>query len=55
MQALDIIVDVFHSSEQVVRDVLAVTHKPIVVSHTGFKGHCDSARNISDNLMQAIA
>ena len=55
MQALDIIVDVSHSSEQVVRDVLAATRKPIVVSHTGFKGHCDSARNISDDLMQAIA
>ncbi len=55
VQALDIIMDVSHSSEQVVRDMLAVTQKPIVVSHTGFKGHCDSARNISDNLMQAIA
>lgn len=55
MQALDITLDVSHSSEQVVRDVLAVTHKPIVVSRTGFKGHCDSTRNISDNLMQAIA
>lgn len=55
MQALDIIVDVSHSSEQTVRDVLAISNKPLVVSHTGFKGHCDTARNISDELMQEIA
>ena len=55
MQSLDIIVDVSHSSEQVVEDVLAISEKPLVVSHTGFKGHCDSERNISDKLMQAIA
>lgn len=55
MQALDIIVDVSHSSEQTVRDVLAMSKKPLVVSHTGFKGHCDTPRNISDELMQKIA
>jgi len=49
------IIDVAHSSEQVVRDVLSLTQKPVIVSHTGLKGHCDSARNISDDLMKAIA
>ena len=52
---LDIILDVSHSSEQVVADVLSFYSKPIVVSHTGFKGHCDTARNIADHLMQRIA
>lgn len=51
----DIIVDVSHSSEQAVKDAMALTSTPFVVSHTGFKGHCDSPRNISDSLMQAIA
>ncbi|MEM7358293.1 MAG: dipeptidase [Pseudomonadota bacterium] len=55
MWDLDIIIDVSHSSEQVVKEVLAMTGKPLVVSHTGFKGHCDSPRNISDDLMQQIA
>lgn len=50
-----IIIDVAHSSEAVVRDVLAMSDRPIVVSHTGFKGACDSPRNISDPLMQKIA
>lgn len=55
MQELNIIVDVSHSSEQVVADVLAVSNKPLVISHTGFKGHCGSNRNINDSLMRGIA
>ena len=56
-RALDkgMIIDVAHSSEAVVRDVLAMTDRPLIVSHTGLKGHCDSARNISDSLMKDIA
>jgi microsomal dipeptidase-like Zn-dependent dipeptidase len=52
---LDIILDVAHSSEQVVDEVLDLSTRPLVVSHTGFKGHCDSPRNISDEHMQRIA
>ena len=55
MQRLSIVVDVSHSSEQVVKDVLSISEAPLVVSHTGFRGHCDSPRNISDDLMQQIA
>ncbi len=55
IEALNIILDVSHSSEAVVSDVLAIANRPVVVSHTGFKGHCDTARNINDSLMQKIA
>lgn len=55
MQSLGVMVDVSHSSEQVVKDVLAMSSQPLLVSHTGFYGHCPSARNISDELMQQIA
>jgi len=51
----NIILDVSHSSEQVVREVLAMNSGPIVVSHTGFNGHCQANRNISDDLMRGIA
>ena len=50
-----IMLDLAHSSEQTVMDVLAMTTAPVLVSHTGFRGHCDSPRNISDELMVAIA
>lgn len=49
------IIDVAHSSEQSTRDVLALTDRPLIVSHTGFKGACDTPRNFSDALMQEIA
>jgi len=55
MLTLGLMIDVAHSSEAVVRDVLTLSGGPVIVSHTGFRGHCDSSRNISDELMKAIA
>ena len=55
MNQLNIIIDVSHSSESVVADVLNLSTKPLVISHTGFKGHCDTDRNISDQLMKKVA
>ncbi|PQA87730.1 dipeptidase [Hyphococcus luteus] len=53
--AQGVVIDLAHASEAVVRDVLARSSKPVIVSHTGLKGHCDTARNIPDDLMKAIA
>ncbi len=55
IEELNIILDLSHSSEAVVRDVLSMAQRPVVISHTGFKGHCDTGRNIADDLMQQIA
>lgn len=53
--ALGMNIDVAHASPQMVRDVLALTERPVILSHGGFKGHCDTPRNLDDALMQAIA
>jgi microsomal dipeptidase-like Zn-dependent dipeptidase len=55
MSEQGIIIDVAHSSESVVDEVLAMVDRPLIVSHTGVKGACDSARNISDDHMKRIA
>ena len=55
MDRIGIMIDVSHSSPQVVEDVLNLVDSPLIVSHTGFKGHCDHKRNISDDLMMRIA
>ncbi|WP_419537054.1 dipeptidase [Endozoicomonas sp.] len=55
MEALNMIVDLAHSSESVVDEVLKLAKRPVVISHTGILGTCDSPRNISDNLIQRIA
>ena len=55
VEARGMILDVAHSSEAVVREVLDMTDMPIVLSHGGIASHCDSPRNISDALMRQIA
>jgi len=40
MSAQNIIIDLAHSSEQVVRDVLALTPAPVMISHGGVLSHC---------------
>ncbi|WP_300531131.1 membrane dipeptidase [Maricaulis sp.] len=55
MLARDMIIDLAHSSYAVVEEVLAMTDRPLIISHTGIYGHCQVRRNIPDRLMQAIA
>jgi len=49
------VIDVAHASPKMVRDVLALSERPVILSHGGFKGICDSARNLDDDLMREIA
>ncbi len=55
IEKLKIMLDVSHSSPQVVEDVLGLTGRPLIVSHTGIHSHCTNARNISDQLMRKLA
>lgn len=55
MEEMGIIIDLAHSSEQVVADMLEIATKPIVISHTGVRGTCKSPRDLSDDSMKAIA
>ena len=55
LERLEIIIDVAHSSSAVVDDVLKIATRPVVVSHTGMHGICESKRNLPDELMQQIA
>lgn len=55
LDELGIIIDLAHSSVATARDTLAITTRPVVVSHTGFRGACDTERNFPDGLMKAIA
>ncbi len=55
MNRLGIIIDLSHSSESVVDEVIEMSKTPVVISHTGMQGTCDTPRNISDQLMVRIA
>lgn len=50
-----IIIDLAHASEQLIDEVLTMSTKPVVVSHTGVKGIHNSPRNLSDRHLLAIA
>lgn len=52
---LGIIIDVAHASPRMVDDVLALSDAPVILSHGGTRGQCDTARNLSDDLMKDIA
>jgi microsomal dipeptidase-like Zn-dependent dipeptidase len=55
MEAKRMLVDVAHASPQTIDDVLALATKPVLVSHTGVKGTCEGARNLSDEHVKRIA
>ncbi len=50
-----IIIDLAHSSPKVVEDVLKISNRPVVISHIGVNGVCNSERNLPDQLLKAIA
>jgi len=52
---LELIIDVAHASPAMVRDVLELSERPVVLSHGGVKGACDTNRNLEDSLMKEIA
>lgn len=52
---LEMIIDLAHVSEKAAWEILELSPRAQVVSHTGFKGNCHSQRNYPDDLMQAIA
>lgn len=55
MEEMGIMIDVSHSSEPVVRDTMEIVQRPLIISHTGIKGHCQTQRNVSDALMIDVA
>jgi len=57
MRAQGIIVDMAHSSEAVVREVLALSPEPVFISHGGTISHCPktASRNLPDDVLLEIA
>lgn len=55
MEQKGIIVDLAHSSTQVIQEVLAMATRPVVVSHTGVAATCPGPRNLTDDQLRAIA
>ena len=50
-----ILLDLAHASPRTIADALAMATRPVVVSHSGVKGTCDNARNLSDAELRGVA
>jgi membrane dipeptidase len=55
MEAKKMLLDLAHASPRTFDDAVAMSTRPVVVSHTGVKGTCDNARNLGDEQLRAIA
>lgn len=54
MEEKRILIDLAHASTKLIDDVLNITTRPVVVSHSGFAGVCDNERNLRDEHAQHI-
>jgi membrane dipeptidase len=55
MEARGMLVDVAHAAPRTIADVLAVATRPVIDTHTGVRGTCNNARNLSDEELRGIA
>ena len=55
MEEYSIILDLAHASADLIDGALAISTRPVIVSHTGVKGTCDNNRNLTDAQVTAIA
>jgi microsomal dipeptidase-like Zn-dependent dipeptidase len=55
MDELSLVIDLAHASTPLIEDVLETTERPVVVTHTGVKGTCDTPRNLTDDEVRLVA
>lgn len=55
MNRLGMIIDISHTSDETVEDVLELSAAPIIASHSSARALCNHPRNLSDDLIRKIA
>jgi membrane dipeptidase len=55
MNRLGMMVDVSHVSDKTFHDVLTVSRAPVIASHSSCRALCDAPRNMSDEMIKALA
>lgn len=55
MDRREMIIDLAHASPRTVNDILQLTSRPVVVSHTGVQGTCPGVRNLDDDTLRRIS
>jgi membrane dipeptidase len=55
MNRLGMMVDISHVSDKTFYDTLAVSKAPVIASHSSCRALCDVPRNITDDMIRALA
>jgi membrane dipeptidase len=55
MNRLGIMVDISHVSDKTFYDALSVSQAPLIASHSACRALCDSPRDMSDDVIKALA
>jgi len=55
MNELGMVIDVSHSSDKTFYDVLKITKKPVIASHSGVRAIYDFHRNMTDDMLKALS
>src|SRR5436190_6164347 len=55
MNAIGMMVDISHVSDKTFYDVLELTHKPVIASHSSCRSMSDVPRNMTDDMLRALA
>ena len=55
MNRLGVMVDISHVSDKSFSDALAVSKAPMIASHSSCRAICDHPRNMTDEMMKALA
>lgn len=55
MNRLGIAIDISHASDETIREVLDISTKPIIASHSSCRSLCPHLRNLPDELLKMIA
>lgn len=55
MNAIGMIVDISHVSDKTFYDVVAVSTKPVIASHSSCRTLSDAPRNMTDDMLRAVA
>jgi membrane dipeptidase len=55
MNRLGMVVDLSHSSDQVLEQAIALSRTPVILSHSGSKAIFDHPRNVGDDLVRKLA
>ena len=53
-QRLGILVDVSHISDEAFWQIMDITEKPVIASHSNSRAVCDNSRNLTDDMFKAI-